>query len=300
MPRTGPRRIVLLLSFFLAALVTAPFLGALGASASASPVPHRADGGIIGGINVDQAVADLQDDGVAVISSSTSVSSLASIVADAKRKGLAFGVLATGVNMSETDCSRLAQTLSNATHLTVLVLTPGPGHAISPVLSASVLQDAQKAAAAAGLNDVAATQAFVGVATQKSSGPWVTIGIIAAVILLGGGFLLWSRRRRTAAAEHQRDDLTAGLKDRWSKLAPQILGLSARVEVLGRPDLEARFDQASSDYSTLQPIFAAPIADQAVLDSTTATVADLEQRLGALDAEVDALAPGIEPPSPAG
>jgi hypothetical protein len=96
------------------------------------------------------------------------------------------------------------------------------------------------------------------------------------------------------------EELAAGLQQRSTALAGQILGLSERVEVLGRPDLEARFDQASADYSRLQETLALPVTDRTAVNGAATTLSDLERRLDQLDREVDVLAPGIEPPSPTG
>ena len=296
MPTNPLRRLLAL----LATLVAIMLLGVLASGPAAAGAVGLADDVIIGGITVATAAEDLRDDGVAAISSSIQVSALAPIVADARSKDLEFGVLVTDIAMSQASCNDLAGALSAATGLTVLVLTPNAGKASSSTLSASVLTDAQDAAAVYGTDDVAAARAFVTKATERSSGPWMLIGGVALLVIIGVLGWWWSRRRSKDRAGHHLEELTAGLQQRSAALADEILGLSERVEVLGRPDLEARFDQAGADYSRLQETLGQPVTDRGAVNTAATALSDLERRLDQLDREVDALAPGIQPPSPTG
>lgn len=296
MPKILVRRLIALLTVLIAVLPA----GLLLSETAAAGFAVAGDGEIIGGITVAQAADDLRDDGVAAISSSVQASALVPIVADARSKDLAFGVLVTDIEMSQPSCNELAGALSAATGLTVLVLTPRAGRAASSTLSSSVLAEAQDAAAVQDTDDVAAARAFVAKATEKSSGPWLLIGGVAVVLLIAVLGWWWSRRRAQGRTGDHLAELSAGLQQRSTALADQILGLSDRVEVLGRPDLEARFDQAGADYGRLQETLAQAVTDRAAVNSAATTLSDLERRLDQLDREVDALAPGIQPPSPAG
>ncbi len=296
MPTNLLRRLLTL----LAVLVVTLSLGLLSSGPASAKGLALADGEIIGGITVATAADDLRDDGVAAISTSIQASALAPIVADARSRHLELGVLVTGIEMSQASCNDLAGALSAATGLTVLVLTPEAGKASSSTLSASVLTDAQDAAAVYGTDDVAAARAFVAKATERSSGPWMLIGGVVVVIVIALLGWAWSRRRSRDRAGHHLEELTAALQQRSTALADQILGLSERVEVLGRPDLEARFDQAGADYSRLQETLGQAVTDRGAVNTAATALSDLERRLDQLDREVDALAPGIQPPSPAG
>ncbi|MEJ7651447.1 MAG: DUF6676 family protein [Nakamurella sp.] len=296
MPTNLLRRLLTL----LAVLVVTLSLGLLPSGPAAAGAVGLADDDIIGGITVSQAADDLRDDGVAVVSSSVQAAALTTIVADARSRELEFGVLVTDIDMSQTSCNDLAGALGAATGLTVLVLTPHAGKASSSTLSSAVLSEAQDAAAAHPTDDIAAARAFVAKATEKSGGPWMLIGGVALVLVIGVLGWWWSRRRSKDRAGHHLEELTAGLQQRSAALADQILGLSERVEVLGRPDLEARFDQAGADYSRVQETLGQAVTDRVAVNTAATGLSDLERRLDQLDREVDALAPGIQPPSPAG
>lgn len=271
--------------------------------ASAVPAGQTtaADGEVIDGVKVDDVVSELSDNHVAVIGSRADEKALAQVVDDARNKGLEFSVVSLSARLTNDDAHLMAEEVRSRVGGTVLVLTPVSGGVDSSKLSGSQQDDAKAAAKAAGDDDVAAARAFVDSATAK--GFPVFLVVISAVILailgaIGAG--IWQRRRRKEMDAETLADLSKVLAERLGKLAPLVLSIPPRLEVAHRPDLDARFNAASGDYSRLQATIATPLGSRREIDATTAQIADLEKRMVAVDQELDTLLPGLEPPSPAG
>lgn len=256
---------------------------------------------VIGGISVDAVVASLADDHVAVVESRFSEPALAQVVADARSENLMLSVVSVGDRLLASDAQELAAVVQSRVGGTVLVLSPTAGGQYSSELSTSQQEDAQSALLAAGDDDVAGVRAYVDSATSEGF-PWAIVGIVVLIagVLGAVAFGAWRRHRQQQDDDEQLADLATGLSDRLANLAPQVLGLAPRVEVAGRPDLEDRFNRASGDYAVLKETLATPPQNRAEIDRTAASMSDLERRLDDLDTELDALLPGIEPPSPAG
>lgn len=297
----------------IAALLAAIGLLALAAPAAAMPRPAVgaaastvssllvADTDTIGGVKIDTVVSELADDNVAVIGSRASESALAGVAKDARSRGLQLFIVSLSARLTEQDAKLMAQEVRSRVGGTVLVLTPTAGGEDSSTLSGNQQSAAKAAANRAGDDDVAASKAFVDSATSKGFPSvllvvGVIVVVIIAVILVG-----YLKRRRKQQEDHASlAELTAALADRVGKLSPLVLAIAPRVDVANRPDLSARFNQASGDYTTLRDTVAEPLATRKEIDATTAAIADLEKRLGSLDEQLDTLLPGMEPPSPAG
>lgn len=260
-----------------------------------------ADQDTIGGVKVDDVVSALAKDNVAVIGSRASEPQLAQVAADARSHGLQLSIVSLGARLTQKDAQLMAQQVRARVGGTVLVLTPTSGAPDSGELSDNRRDQAIQAAKKAGDDDVAAARAFEKSATAKDF-PWllVVIGIVA--VLIGAALVVgYLKRRRTQQEDHASlAELTTALSDRVGKLSPLVLAIAPRVDVADRPDLTARFNQASADYTSLRERLASPLATRKEVDASTADVANLEKRLGSLDEQLDTLLPGMEPPSPAG
>ncbi|MGI8417020.1 MAG: DUF6676 family protein [Nakamurella sp.] len=300
----------------IAALLAAIGLVALTTPAAASALPRPAigtsaavstsslfvaDTDTIGGVKIDTVVSELADDNVAVIGSRASESALAGVAADARKHGLQLSIVSLGVSLAEADAKLMAKDVQARVGGTVLVLTPDGAGQWSSELSGARQDDAKKAALSAGIDDVAAASAYEKSATAKGF-PWVLVVVAIVVVAIAGAVVAgYLKRRRKQQEDHATlAELTAALNDRVGKLSPLVLAIAPRVDVANRPDLTSRFNQASSDYSTLRDRVATPLGSRKELDATTAEIADLEKRLGSLDQQLDTLLPGMEPPSPAG
>lgn len=294
MPQVGPR----LLRWSWWSVVIAAF-GLL--LAGVAPAAAAQEGETVAGISVDAVVASLAGDHVAVVESRFSESALAEVVADARAKNLELSVVSVGARLIKQDAQELAAVVASRVGGTVLVLSPTAGGQYSSQLSSTQQKDAQTALGAAGDDDVAGVRAYVESATAAGF-PWALVGIVVLIVAVLGAvaFGAWRRHRRQQDDDEQLADLATGLSHRLGKLAPQVLGLAPRVEVAGRPDLEERFNRASGDYASLKETLSTAPKNRAEIDRSAATLSDLERRLGALDRELDALLPGMEPPSPAG
>jgi len=260
-----------------------------------------ADEDVIGGVRVADVVAALNDDHVAVIGSATDEARLAQVVSDARARNLELSVVSLKARLTVSDAKLMAAEVQTKVGGTVLVLTPTSGGLYSSELSGTQQDAAKAAAVAAGDDAVAAARAFADSATAKGF-PWllVVVGVVVLGILAVVGAGIWRRKRRADTDQQALAELSTHLSDRLGKLAPQILGIAPRLEVAKRPDLDARFDRASGDYSQLQARMATPLVRRQEIDAATAQIADLEKRLAAIDRELDTLLPGLEPPSPAG
>lgn len=268
--------------------------------AGAAPAAAQ-DGGTVAGISIDAVVASLGEDHVATIGSRFSERALAQVVADARAKNLELSVVSVGDRLIKSDAQELAAEVASRVGGTVLVLSPTAGGQYSSQLSSTQQQDARSALLAAGDDDVAAARAYVDSATATGF-PWAIVGIVVliAAVLGAVAFGAWRRHRQREDDDEQLADLASGLSHRLGKLAPQVLGIVPRVEVAGRPDLQERFDRASADYAVLKETLSTPPQNRAEIDRSAASLSDLERRLDVLDRELDALLPGLEPPSPAG
>lgn len=276
-------------------------LAALGLLLAGTGPAAAAPEDVIGGISVDDVVTSLADDHVAVVGSRFSEAELAQVVADARSENLMLSVVSVGEPLLKQVASDLTAEVHSRVGGTVLVISPQGSDQESSELSNAQQDDAQAALLAAGQDDVAAVRAYVDSATATGF-PWTIVGIVAliAVVLGAVAFGAWRRHRQQQDDDEQLADLATGLSDRLGNLAPQVLGIAPRVEVAGRPDLEDRFNRASGDYAALKETLATPPQNRAEIDRTAASMSDLERRLDDLDTELDALLPGMEPPSAAG
>ncbi len=272
-------------------------------AAVTAAVPDRAAAGddVIGGVRVADVVVALADNHVAVIGSAADEAQLAQVVSDARAKNLKLSVVSLKARLTQSDATLMAAEVRTQVGGTVLVLTPTSGGLDSSELSGTQQKTARAAAAAAGDDDVAAARAFADSATAKGfSWLLVVVGVIVLGILAVVGAGIWRRKRKAGTDLQALAELSTHLSDRLGRLAPQILGIAPRIEVAKRPDLDARFDRASGDYSQLQETLATPLGTRQAIDAATAQIAALEKRLAAIDQELDTLLPGLEPPSPAG
>ncbi|NNG34346.1 DUF6676 family protein [Nakamurella aerolata] len=270
----------------------------LTAPPSAASAPRLTE--VIGSVNVDQAVRDVQASGVALAGGSTAdANALRQVVSSARGKKLQLSVVSVGFNLTGADAEALAKAVQSRVNGTVLVLSTDSSADYTNELSESQRADARAASVAAGRDDVAAARAYANAATAEGF-PWfiVMICVVVAVIV---GAIIWGLVRRNKSHqmdEQQRADLTAALRQRLERLAPLVLSVGSRVDVAGRPDLSDRFARASGEFSQLQEELATPLSSRGEVDSTTARVAEVEKVMGRLDAELDDLLPGMEPPSP--
>lgn len=285
-------------AFGLLAAVLAFLMTALAPNVAAADDPNDPT---IGGVSVDQVVKALGDDHVAVIGSGADEAALAKIAAAARAKGLDLSIVSLSARLTSDYADTLAQQVLTRVHGTVLVLTPVSGAPDSDELSEKQQQDAAAAAKAAGGSDVSAAQAFADSATAKPF-PWSLVVIGAIILVVIGAIVLGMRERtRKRKADHATlADLTQGLAKRVGVLGSLILGISARIGMVERPDLQARFGRGSAEYNRLRDQVATPLQSRTEVDAAAADIAALDKQLGDIDEQLDALLPGLEPPAPAG
>lgn len=256
---------------------------------------------VIGGISVDEVVAALGDDHVAVLAgSTTSESELAAVAKIGWDKGFKIYLVSLGRNLLEADAKALATQVLTQTGGTVLVMCPITGAVQSETMSTNEQQRALDAYLSQQ-GDVASAKAFIESATSPGF-PWVLVLLVLLVVavLVGLGWQVLQRRRKNEASAEALAELTKGLAERLGKVAPLMLSISPRVDLAGRPDLKDRFQQSSTEYTELLSTTSTPLPSRAAVNETGARIAALEKRLGDLDAALDELLPGIEPPAPAG
>jgi hypothetical protein len=170
---------------------------------------------------------------------------------------------------------------------TVVVVTPDYFGIASDELSQSDLAKARDAVSAGDGPQVVAT--IVDSLTAKAF-PWLLAVTATIAVLVLGAFAggLWTRRRRRHADQEALVDLTGGLAARVGDLAPTIVSITDEVDIVGRPDLEDRFAQATGDYNDLRERLAAPLPNRAAVNEAAARVQALTDSLAAIRSEVTA------------
>jgi hypothetical protein len=173
-----------------------PTAGSVAVAVHVADAARAAGGEVIGGVDVDEAVAALGDDHVAVLGRSASGTGLAEAVSQARDAGLALSVLVVDNALTSQQAMEIAGVVQVRTSGTVLVLAPDADGSHSAVLSTGAEEGALAAALAAG-DPVAAARAYTATATEKPF-PWSMIVIAAVIAALAAGWIgkIRGRRRR--------------------------------------------------------------------------------------------------------
>lgn len=276
---------------FLLTVIMAMLVGLL-----AAPIAVAA--GLPADLDVDAIAADIADDGVAVVDSQTSESALREVVAEAKDKDIDLGLVVIGHSVDPPDVQSLANQLMVRTGKSVLVIARNYLKGESKEISGAENAKAEQAAIAAR-DDVTAARAYLGALhTTSHTWLWVLGGIVVVIVLAG----IWLRARRARNAGKPADPAatTAALRDRLGGLSGQIVEMSGRIDLAGRPDLTQRFNEASATYAQLLQRLAQPLDSQRAADASKAEIDALASALQDLETELSRHLPGMQPPAPAG
>ena len=264
-----------------------PAAGSVAVAVHVADAARAAGGEVIGGVDVDEAVAALGDDHVAVLGRSASGTGLAEAVSQARDAGLALSVLVVDNALTSQQAMEIAGVVQVRTSGTVLVLAPDADGSHSAVLSTGAEEGALAAALAAG-DPVAAVRAYTATATEKPF-PWSMIVIAAVIAALAAGWIgkIRGRRRRERQDLAALADLTNGLADRIEDLTPKVASLPSRVSLTGREDIEFRLDQARIGHRTLQDRLSVPLGSRKEVDIAASEVNTLDAGLRDIEREVD-------------
>ncbi len=125
-----------------------------------------ARGEVIGGVDIDAAVADLGDDHVTVIGDSGATTGLAEAVSESRADGLGLSVVSVASSLTTQQAMDIAGAVQVQSGGTVLVLAPDAIGSRSNTVSTAADEDARGAAAEAA-DPPAAVRAYTDVATEK-------------------------------------------------------------------------------------------------------------------------------------
>ncbi|HYN72673.1 MAG TPA: DUF6676 family protein, partial [Nakamurella sp.] len=256
-----------------------------------------ARGEVIGGVDIDAAVADLGADHVTVIGESGAETGLAEAVSESRADGLGLSVVSVAGSLTTQQAMDIAGAVQVRSGGTVLVLSPDAIGSRSTTVSTAADEDARSAAADAA-DPPAAVRAYTDVATDKPF-PWSIVLIGAIILLIAAGIVgrFRVRHRRKPQDSAALTDLTRGLAERLDELGPALEALEPRVEATGREDIVEHFARAADQHEVLRQRLRAPLTSRAEVDEMASDVSRLDNRVRAITGQLDQLAP---PRPPAG
>ena len=245
---------------------------------------------VIGDVDVDAVVADLQQDRLAGVSpGSSDYAGLVSQIERSDSSNIDLHVVILGKEITGAEPSEVTAAVLAAVGGTVILLTPERIEVASQTVSQTDLDEA-RAAAQSGGGEVGVVTAFVDSITATGF-PWSLVVILLVVVLLvaavAGG--LWEKRRRQKRNEEALARLTRELHDSVGALAPDILYISERISLVEDKKLSERFNEASSSYNEFRDRLAAgPLKSREEVDHVDIAVSKLRAELAAIRAAVDA------------
>jgi len=254
-----------------------------------------ARGEVIGGVDIDAAVADLGDDHVTVIGDSGATTGLAEAVSESRADGLGLSVVSVASSLTTQQAMDIAGAVQVQSGGSVLVLAPDAIGSRSNTVSTAADEDARGAAAEAA-DPPAAVRAYTDVATEKPF-PWSIVVIGAIILLIAAGIVsrIRVRRRRMPQDSAALSDLTHGLAERLDELGPALEALEPRVEATGREDIVEHFTRAATQHEALRQRLRAPLTSRAEVDAMASDVSRLDDRVRAITDQLDQLAPPRPP-----
>jgi hypothetical protein len=289
--------------FVAGAAVTVTLLFAGLASAdTGGPTSHAravvlmaARGEVIGGVDIDAAVADLGADHVTVIGEPGATTGLAEAVSESRADGLGLSVVSGASSLTTQQAMDIAGAVQVQSGGTVLVLSPDAIGSRSNAVSTAADEDA-RAAAAEAADPPAAVRAYTDVATEKPF-PWSILLIGGIILLIVAGIVgrMRVRRRRTPHDAEALTDLAHGLAERLDELGPTLEALEPRVEATGREDIVEHFTRAADLHEALRQRLREPLTSRTEVDAMASDVSRLGDRVRAIVAQLDHVAP---PPPP--
>ncbi len=248
-------------------------------------------GEVIGGVDVDAAVAALGDDHVAVLGGSGSETDLADAVAEARTDGLGLSVVSVASSLTGQQAMEIAGAVQVQTGGTVLVVSPDAIGSRSTTVSNSA-DEAARTAAAEAADPPAAVRAYTDVATEKPF-PWsiVLIGAIILVIAAGVVGRIRVGRRRTPQDPAEFADLTGGLAERLDELGPVLEALEPQVETAGREDIVEHLTWAANQHEELRRRLLVPLTSRTEVDEIASDVSRLDECVQSIVDQLDGVAP---------
>ena len=254
-----------------------------------------ARGEVIGGVDIDAAVADLGDDHVTVIGESGATTGLAEAVSESRTDGLGLSVVSVASSLTTQQAMDIAGAVQVQSGGTVLVLSPDAIGSRSNTVSTAADEDARSAAAEAA-DPPAAVRAYTDVATEKPF-PWSIVLIGAIILLIAAGIVsrMTVRRRRKPQDADALTDLTHGLAERLDELGPVLEALEPRVEATGREDIVEHFARAADQHEVLRQRLRAPLTSRTEVDEMASDVSRLDERVQAIIAQLDQVAQSRPP-----
>lgn len=264
-------------------------------SHASTVVLMAARGEVIGGVDIDAAVADLGDDHVTVIGESGATTGLTEAISESRADGLGLSVVSVASSLTTQQAMDIAGAVQVQSGGTVLVLSPDAIGSRSNTVSTAADEDA-RAAAAEAADPPAAVRAYTEVATEKPF-PWsiVLIGVIILLIVAGIVGRMRVHRRRKPEDAAALTDLAHGLAERLDELGPTLEALEPRVEATGREDMVEHFTRAADQHEVLRQRLRAPLMSRTEVDAMASDVSLLDDRVRAIVAQLDHVAP---PPPP--
>jgi len=270
---------------------------ALPADRNTAVVTLLAGGEVIGGVDVDAAVAALGDDHVTVIGEPDAETGLAQAVAEARAAGLGLSVVSVAGSLTDQQAMDLAGAVQVQSGGTVLVLSPDAIGSRSTAVSTGADEDG-RAAAADAADPPDAVRAYTDVATEKPF-PWSIVLIGAIILLIAAGIVgrIRVRHRRKPQDPAALSDLTHGLAERLDELGPALEELEPRVEAAGREDIVEHFSRAAGQHEALRQRLRVPLTSRAEVDEMASEVSRLDDRVRSITEQLDQLTPP-RPPAP--
>jgi hypothetical protein len=254
-------------------------------------------GEVIGGVDIDAAVADLGDDHVTVVGESGAETDLAEAVSESRAEGLALSVVSVASSLTTQQAMDIAGAVQVQSGGTVLLLSPDAIGSRSNTVSTAADEDA-RTAAAEGADPPAAVRAYTDVATEKPF-PWSILLIGAIILLIAAGIVgrIRVRHRRKPQDADALNDLTRGLAARLDELGPALEALEPRVEATGREDIVEHFTRAAHQHEELRQRLRVPATSRTQIDEMASELSRLDDRVQTITGQLELLAPP-RPPRP--
>ena len=256
-----------------------------------------ARGEVIGGVDIDAAVADLGDDHVTVIGDSGATTGLAEAVSESRADGLGLSVVSVASSLTTQQAMDIAGAVQVQSGGTVLLLSPDAIGSRSNTVSTAADEDA-RTAAAEGADPPAAVRAYTDVATEKPF-PWSILLIGAIILMIAAGIAgrIRVRHRRKPQDADALNDLTRGLAARLDELGPALEALEPRVEATGREDIVEHFTRAAHQHEELRQRLRVPVTSRTQIDEMASELSRLDDRVQTITGQLDLLAPPRPPTS---
>ena len=250
---------------------------------------------MIGGVDVDAAVAALGDDHVTVVGESGAETVWRRPCRRHAAAGLGLSVVSVAGSLTGQQAMDIAGAVQVQAGGTVLVLSPDAIGSRSTTVSTGADEDG-RAAASDAADPPAAVRAYTDVATEKPF-PWSIVLIGAIILLIAAGIVgrIRVRHRRKPQDPAELSDLTHGLAERLDELGPALEELEPRVDAAGREDIVEHLSLAAGQHEALRQRLRVPLTSRAEVDEVASDVSRLDEQVQAITEQLDQLAPPRPP-----